>query len=252
RPGHADFTYDARYGFRDYRGGGRSSGRETAGRVASGAVAAIALQAMGIGFTTYVSAIGPVECDPSRFDEEFILKNPLCMPDEEAYGKAAAYLEECRAAGDSSGGTVTCIVRGVPAGVGNPVFDKLDADLAKAMFSIGAVKGFEIGEGCNAARLKGSENNDPFTGNSTPESIATATNHCGGILGGISTGGDIVMRVHFKPTPSISMEQETVDRTGHPTKIKIAGRHDPIIAPRAAVVVETMAAATLLDAILSR
>ncbi len=251
RPGHADFGYDKRFGFRDYRGGGRSSGRETAGRVAAGAVAVRVLSDMGVSFVTYVNQIGPIISNPDNFDEAFILNNPLCMADRDAYERAVSYLDELREDKDSSGGCVTCIIRGVRAGIGDPVFEKLDAELAKAVFSIGAVKGFEIGEGFKAASLKGSENNDAFASDNTSEGIYTVTNHCGGILGGISTGSDIVMRAYFKPTPSIARLQQTVDREGHPVTIEIKGRHDPIIAPRAAVVVETMAAVTVLDAYLS-
>lgn len=249
RPGHADFGYDIKYGFRDYRGGGRSSGRETAGRVAGGAVAALILKELGISFLTYAKQIGPVTCDPDRFDASFIGENELGMPDREAYAQAAAFLNECRTQTDSAGGIAECIISGVPAGLGDPVFEKLDANLAKAIFSIGAVKGFEIGSGFEAALKKGSENNDPF-GTDAEGKITTLTNHCGGILGGISTGGDIIMRAAFKPTPSIARPQQTTDAAGNPVTLSIHGRHDPIIVPRALVVIECMAACVILDALL--
>ena len=249
RPGHADYGYDVKYGFRDYRGGGRSSGRETAGRVAGGAVAAVILRSMGIEITAYTKKIGNIEADPSKFDADYILQNDLCMPDPEAYEKAAAFLQKCRAEKDSAGGICECVITGVPAGLGNPVFEKLDASLAQAIFSIGAVKGFEIGSGFAASSKKGSENNDPFV-TDADGTIRTLTNHCGGILGGISTGGDIVFRAAFKPTPSIAREQQTVDAAGNPVTLSIHGRHDPIIVPRAVVVVECMSACVILDALL--
>ncbi len=248
RPGHADFGFYTKYGLRDYRGGGRSSGRETIGRVAAGAVAAQVLSRFGVTFTTYVNQVGPIRIDPAKFDASFISENPLVMPDRGAYEKAAAYLEECRANQDSSGAMVECIITGVPAGLGDPVFEKLDARLAGAMFSIGAVKGFEIGDGFSVAGAKGSENNDPFV--MKEGKACLQTNHSGGILGGISSGADIVFRVAFKPTPSIASLQHTVNEAGEDVALEIAGRHDPIVAPRAAVVVESMAAVTLLDAIL--
>ena len=246
RPGHADFGFDAKYGFRDYRGGGRSSGRETIGRVAAGAVAAKILAAKGITFTTYARKIGPVEIE--AFDADEINRNKLYMPDADAAGKASAYLEECMADKDSCGGIIECVISGVPAGLGEPVFDKLDARLAQAVFSIGAVKGFEIGDGFAAAGSRGSENNDPFT--VADGKIVKKTNHAGGILGGISDGSDIVFRCAIKPTPSIAQPQETVTSAGEPVSIEIHGRHDPIIVPRAVVVVESMAAITILDAML--
>ena len=249
RPGHADYGYDVKYGFRDYRGGGRSSGRETAGRVAGGAVAACILRSMGISFTTYTKQIGSIVCDPEKFDADYISQNDLCMSDPEAYEEAASFLQRCREETDSAGGIAECIISGVPAGLGDPVFEKLDAKLAGAVFSIGAVKGFEIGSGFAAAQKKGSGNNDPF-GTDQDGNIITLTNNCGGILGGISTGGDIVFRAAFKPTPSIAKEQKTVDINGNPVTLSIHGRHDPIIVPRAVVVVECMAACVILDALL--
>lgn len=246
RPGHADYTFDAKYGLRDYRGGGRSSGRETIGRVAAGAVAAKILKAMGITVTAYTRSIGPVCADLSRFDGQAIRSTATCMPDREADQKAMEYLQECMMKKDSAGGVVECIVTGVPAGLGDPVFDKLDADLGKAIFSIGAVKAVEIGDGTAVSTATGSRNNDPFV--SRNGSLSKKTNHAGGILGGISDGDRIVLRAHIKPTPSIFSSQETVNKKGENIEISIKGRHDPVIVPRAVVVVEAMTAITLLDA----
>lgn len=248
RPGHADFTYDAKYGFRDYRGGGRSSGRETVARVAAGAVAVKILKTLGISVTAYTSSIGPVQIDRQEMDWQAIWKTPTCMPDKKASADAEAYLKSCISNQDSSGGTVECLVTGVPAGLGEPVFDKLDAVLSQALFSIGAVKAVEIGDGSLVSHSKGSENNDSYTveGNR----ISKVSNHAGGILGGISDGDSILARVHFKPTPSISREQDTVDKSGNNIKLQIQGRHDPVIVPRAVVVVESMTALTIVDALL--
>ena len=243
RPGHADYTFQEKYGIRDYRGGGRSSGRETIGRVAAGAIASKILESLGIEILTYTKSIGDVEI--SEVDVEEIENNKLYMPDAAAAKKAEAYLEECMSRGDSAGGVVECRVCGLPVGIGEPVFDKLDAELAKAMLSIGAVKGFEIGDGFAAAHANGSTNNDAFTGDG--ESVCKVTNHSGGVLGGMSDGGDVVFRVAFKPTPSISRKQQTVNEEGENVEIEIHGRHDPIIVPRAVVVVECMAAITILD-----
>lgn len=246
RPGHADYTFDAKYGFRDYRGGGRSSGRETIGRVAAGAVASKILGRMGITLTAYTRSIGPIEADLSRFDRSAILSTPTCMPDPAADELACAYLKECMTKKDSSGGVVECIISGVPAGVGDPVFEKLDANLSKAVMSIGAVKAVEIGDGCHAAAAKGSENNDAFR--MEDEKVVKKTNHSGGILGGISDGSPILLRAFFKPTPSIFRKQETVNKAGENIAVEIKGRHDPVIVPRAVVVVESMAALAVLDA----
>lgn len=250
RPGHADFTFDAKYGFRDYRGGGRSSGRETIGRVAAGAVAAKILNELGISLQTYTRSIGPVKINPAHFDENEIANNPVYMPDKEAATKAEEFLQKCIANQDSCGGVVECIITGLPAGIGEPVFDKLDANLAKAIFSIGAVKGFEIGSGFEAARMFGSQNNDSFC--LAPDgSVTKETNHAGGILGGMSDGMPVLFRAAFKPTPSISRTQHTVKKDGTAIDINIGGRHDPIIVPRAVVVVEAMAALTVLDLVLT-
>lgn len=250
RPGHADYTFDAKYGFRDYRGGGRSSGRETIGRVAAGAIAQAMLKELNVNFLTYTSAIGNVSINYDRFDAAQISENPLYMPDAQAAKEAADLLETQMRNKDSVGGTIECIIRNVPAGIGDPVFDKLDAALAKAMFSIGAVKGFEIGDGFEAAKSFGSTNNDAFILGKDRQ-IKKASNHAGGILGGISDGSDIRMRVAIKPTPSIASLQTTINLHGEPIDIEIKGRHDPIIVPRAVVVVESMAALTLADLMLS-
>ncbi len=248
RPGHADYTFDEKYGFRDYRGGGRSSGRETIGRVAAGAIAAKILETLGITVTAYCRSIGPVEISPDHFDLAERDLNALNMPDAQAARKASSYLDECKKNGDSSGGVVECMVTGMIPGLGDPVFEKLSANLAKAMFSVGAVKSFELGDGIAASRSTGSTNNDPFV--LTPEGeIQKATNHSGGTLGGISDGSNLLFRVGFKPTPSISALQHTVNKSLEEIEISIRGRHDPIIAPRAVVVVESMAALTLTDAL---
>lgn len=247
RPGHADYTFDAKYGFRDYRGGGRSSGRETIGRVAGGAVAARLLSALGISFCTYTRAIGPVQIQ--NFSREEIFNNKLYMPDSEAAEKASEYLESCMAAKNSAGGIIECVIHGTPAGLGEPVFDKLDASLAKAVMSIGAVKGVEIGDGFQVAASTGLTDNDGF--HIRPDgTIEKTSNHAGGILGGISDGSDIILRAAIKPTPSIASEQQTVSRAGEEITLSIKGRHDPVIVPRAVVVVEAMAALTLADALL--
>ncbi len=244
RPGHADLTYDLKYGFRDYTGGGRSSGRETIGRVAAGAIAVKILNQLGITFTTYTKAIGPVEIH--KFCEEEIADNPFCMPDAQAAQEAAQYVEACMKEEDSSGGIIECIVHHMKPAVGEPVFDKLSANLAKAVCSIGAVKGFEIGDGMQAAKEKGSRNNDAYRAGEDGKP-QKCTNHSGGILGGISDGSDIIFRVAVKPTPSIFKEQQTVTRQGEDIRVRIKGRHDPVIVPRAVVVVEAMAALTILD-----
>lgn len=245
RPGHADYTYDCKYGFRDYRGGGRSSGRETIGRVAAGAIAAKLLGELGITVNAYTKSIGPVCIDSRRFDLSVMEQNPVNMPDMEAAQQAMEYLDLCRARQDSCGGVVECRIHGVPAGIGEPCFDKLNANLAKAVCSIGAVKGFEIGDGFAAAEAFGSSNNDHFC--REEGQTKKCTNHAGGILGGISDGSEIIFRAAFKPTPSIGIPQKTVSRSGEEITVSVRGRHDPIIVPRAVVVVECMAALSVLD-----
>lgn len=248
RPGHADYSYDRKYGFRDYRGGGRSSGRETVGRVAAGAVACKILETLGVRICAYTRSIGSVEADPEKFDETAIAETITSMPDREADAAAVKYLEQARTEKDSLGGCMECLVDGLPAGIGDPVFEKLDANLAKAIMSIGAVKAVEIGDGCAAARRRGSENNDAFR--IKKEKVVKATNHAGGILGGISDGDRIVIRAYVKPTPSVFRTQQTVTQAGEETEINIKGRHDPVIVPRAVVVMECMTALTVLDAML--
>jgi len=245
RPGHADFCWDAKYGIRDHRGGGRSSGRETLCRVAAGAVAKKLLAAYGIRITAWTSALAgldmPKPGDPD-FDFEEIEKNPLRIPGKAAAEQALKLIEALRAEGDSAGGIVSCLARGVPPGLGEPVFGKLDARLAGAMLSLGAVKGIEFGVGFAAARLKGSENND------TP---VNKSNNAGGILGGISSGQDITFNVAFKPTPSISKPQKALGKTdGAIVDLTISGRHDVCIPPRAVPVVEAMTALVLADLVL--
>ncbi|MEE0716256.1 MAG: chorismate synthase [Eubacterium sp.] len=245
RPGHADFTFDEKYGFRDYRGGGRSSGRETIGRVAAGAIASKILESLGIEITTYSKSIGNVEIDYSKFKKDEIPNNPMYMPDNDAATKAAQLLKEKMKEMDSVGGIIECLVDGMPAGVGETVFDKLDANLAKAVMSIGAIKGIEFGDGFKVAELTGSTDNDGFKIEN--DTIEKTSNHAGGILGGMSDGSQIVLRAAVKPTPSIARSQDTINKAGENISINIKGRHDPIIVPRAVVVVESMVAVTLVD-----
>ena len=244
RPGHADLTFDRKYGFRDYRGGGRSSGRETVGRVAAGAIASAILEQLGIRIRAFTAAIGDITCDP-KCDPSCAAESQLYMPDPEAEKRALVYLDECMKNQTSSGGVITCIVTGMKPGVGEPVFDKLDACLGKALFSIGAVKAVEIGDGVAAAVSLGHENNDQYR--MCDGRPVKTTNHAGGILGGISDGSSIVIRTTFKPTPSIFREQSALCRDGSCREIRIKGRHDPVIVPRAVVVVESMTAITILD-----
>ncbi len=248
RPGHADYTFDQKYGFRDYRGGGRSSGRETIGRVAAGAIASKLLSQMGITVQAYTRSIGPVHADLSVFDAEAILQTTTAMPDRQADKAAVAYLQGARDNSDSVGGCMECRVTGLPAGIGDPVFEKLDANLAKAVMSIGAVKAVEIGDGCAVSSRIGSQNNDAFR--MVDGQVVKATNHAGGILGGISDGDTLLVRAHVKPTPSIYQTQQTVNQSGEEIELAIQGRHDPIIVPRAVVVLECMTAITILDAMM--
>jgi chorismate synthase len=239
RPGHGDYTYFKKYGHFDYRGAGRYSARETVARVAAGVIAGKILGPLGIKITAYTIELGGIKAE--SIDLASIDKSPLSCPDKKASERMEDALSEAKNRGDSLGGIVEIRVEGCPTGLGEPVFDKLDADLAKAIMSIGAVKGFEIGSGFGAARLKGSENNDPIT----PEGFKT--NHAGGILGGISNGDVIIMRAAVKPIPSIRMEQETIDRDGRPSKIKIMGRFDVSATPRIIPVLEAMVKLTLAD-----
>lgn len=246
RPGHADYTFDQKYGFRDYRGGGRSSGRETIGRVAAGAIACEILRELGIKVKAYTKSIGPITIDSCKADLSSTHLSPLFMPDLEASERAEDYLQRSMQEHNSVGGVIECIVTGMPAGIGEPVFDKLDSSLAKAVMSIGAVKGVEIGEGFHAATLTGAENNDTFYYDEDRK-LSKGSNHAGGILGGMSDGSDIILRAAIKPTPSIFRPQNTVNTEKENVEIQIQGRHDPIIVPRAVVVVESMVAVTLVD-----
>lgn len=249
RPGHADYTFDQKYGFRDYRGGGRSSARETIGRVAGGAIALKLLETCGISLCAYTRSIGSVVIDDANFDPEEIFRNPMYMPDARAAAKAEALVASKMQAQDSIGGVIECRIQGMPAGIGDPVFEKLNANLAKAVCSLGAVKGFEIGDGFAVSRACGSENNDPF-GIDAQGRITKKSNHAGGILGGMSDGSEIIFRAAIKPTPSIARTQQTVNKNGQEIDIQIRGRHDPIIVPRAVVVVKSMAALAIIDALM--
>ena len=217
------------------------------GEYTAGAIASKILKELGITITTYVSSIGDVHIDRNNFDADYILKNDLNMPDPDAYEKASILLQDCMAENDSIGSGVECIVHGMPAGIGEPVFDKLDACLAKAVMSIGAVKAVEIGDGTEVSTARGSYNNDAFVMNGY--NVDKETNHAGGILGGMSDGSDIIIKAHFKPTPSIASTQKTVNKSRDNIEVSIRGRHDPIIGPRAVVVVEAMPALTILDLI---
>jgi len=243
RPGHADYTYQVKYGMRDYRGGGRSSARETAGRVAAGAIAKKLLARHKIKVTGYTRQIGPLRAKKIDFDE--IERNIIRCPDKAITEKMIDHIMKIRKKGDSVGGVVEVIATGVPAGIGEPVFDRLDADLAKAVMGIPAVKGVEIGVGFAAAEMLGSECNDAFVAKG--KKISTQTNHAGGILGGISNGENIVLRLVVKPTSSINKTQKTVTLKGKKTTINVEGRHDPCICPRAVPIAEAMVALTLID-----
>lgn len=248
RPGHADFTFEQKYGFRDYRGGGRASGRETIGRVAAGAVALKILDELGISILTYTKSIGSIEIKENKISIEEIQKSPLRMPDKEASLQAEEYLSQKMKEKDSAGGIIECVVSGMMSGIGEPVFAKLDAALAGNVFSIGSVKGVEIGAGFAVSQMAGSENNDSFCLDANGN-IKKATNFAGGVLGGISDGSDIVLRVAIKPTPSILKKQNTLNKQKKEKTIEIVGRHDPVIVPRAVVVVESMVAITLVEQI---
>jgi chorismate synthase len=239
RPGHGDFSYHHKYGIRDHRGGGRASGRETAARVAAGAVAKKVIGRKGVEIFGYTLEIGGIAAQ--RFFEAQIGKNPLCCPDAEAAAMMEAELRRAKSEGDSLGGVVEIRVRGCPAGLGEPVFDKIDADLAGALMSIGTVKAVEIGAGLQVARMKGSQCNDPITAE------GFLTNHAGGILAGITTGADIILRVACKPIPSIEMEQQTIDVQDRPAAVSVKGRHDVSVIPRIIPVCEAMVAIVLAD-----
>ncbi|NNF33526.1 MAG: chorismate synthase [Saprospiraceae bacterium] len=250
RPSHADFTYDSKYGIRDYKGGGRSSARETAARVASGAVAKMLCNHYGIKITAYVSSVGSIKApEIENPDAEVIESNIVRCADPSAAEEMIQLITKIRKAGDTIGGIVCCVVQGMPVGLGEPVFDKLHADLAKAMMSINAVKGFEYGSGFKAAEMKGSEHNDQFYTDSDGL-VKTDTNHSGGIQGGISNGMDINMKIAFKPVATIVKDQNSVDKEGKATTVTGKGRHDPCVVPRAVPIVEAMAALVMADHIL--
>ena len=244
RPGHGDFSYLAKYGIRDWRGGGRASARETVARVAAGAVARAILERQGVSVIAYTLELGGVRAE--KFDMDELSRNMFFTPDPEAAEKMAERVEQVKKQGDSLGGIVEIRASGVPAGLGNPVFDKLDAELAKAVMSIGAVKGVEIGSGFEAARMLGSENNDPIG------PAGFLSNNSGGILAGISNGDEIVVRAAVKPIPSISIEQKTVDIHGAETTVSVKGRHDIAAIPRINVVCEAMVCLVLADQLLQQ
>ncbi|MGB3940473.1 MAG: chorismate synthase [Candidatus Manganitrophaceae bacterium] len=239
RPGHADYTYFKKYGFRDYRGGGRSSARETVARVAAGGIARKLLAREGIEIIGYITQVGPVKI--KKIDYSEIRQNPLFCPDPDAVSEMTRAIQQAQSDKDSVGAMVEVIAKGVPAGLGEPVFDKLDAALAGAMMSINAVKGVEIGAGFKVVEMRGSENCDPIT------PTGFQSNHAGGILGGISNGDEIVVRMAVKPTSSIAIEQETIDIHGRPAKVSTKGRHDPCVGLRAVPIAEAMMALVLVD-----
>ncbi|MDR5590302.1 chorismate synthase [Christiangramia sp. SM2212] len=242
RPSHADYTYDEKYGVRDYRGGGRSSARETACRVVAGSIAKQVLQK--VQFNAFVSSVGKLELkkDYTELDFSEIEKNPVRCPDPEMASEMEAYIKEIRADGDTVGGTVQCVIKNVPKGLGEPVFDKLHAELGKAMLSINAVKGFEYGSGFEGTKMRGSEHNDHFN-----QDGSTLTNLSGGIQGGISNGMDIYFKVAFKPVATLMQKQQTINSKGEEVEMQGKGRHDPCVVPRAVPIVESMAALVLAD-----
>ena len=242
RPSHADYVYDQKYGFRDYRGGGRSSARETASRVVAGAIAKQFLK--NIKINAFVSQVGDLKLNKSYTELDFSLieSNPVRCPDLETAGRMEDYIKEIRKEGDTIGGVVTCVIQNVPVGLGEPVFDKLHAELGKAMLSINAVKGFEYGSGFDGVAMKGSQHNDQFNSDGT-----TKTNQSGGIQGGISNGMDIYFNIAFKPVATVIQPYETIDKEGNMIKTQGKGRHDPCVVPRAVPIVEAMAAIVLAD-----
>jgi len=253
RPSHADYTYTYKYGARDHRGGGRSSARITISRCVAGAMAKLALRQLGIRVTAYTSQVGSIalEGDYTHYNLDLIESNIVRCPDADKANEMIRLIEEVKAAGDTIGGVITGVIQGCPAGLGEPEFGKLHAQLGAAMLSINAVKGFEYGEGFAGVTMRGSEQNDTFLPNSLSEGsipkLTTATNHSGGIQGGISNGQDICFRVAFKPVATLLREQDTVDIAGNKTTLKARGRHDPCVLPRAVPVVEAMAAMVILD-----
>ncbi len=255
RPSHADYTYYNKYGIRDYRGGGRASARITLSRVVAGALAKLVLKQKGISITAYTSQVGNITLDKDyqKYDFSLIESNPVRCPEPKKAKEMEALIAEMKREGDTIGGVITCVIKGCPARLGEPEFDKLHAQLGAAMLSINAVKGFEYGEGFAGASYRGSQQNDVFIPSSDKQQthgIKAKTNHSGGIQGGISNGEDIYFRVAFKPVATLLMEQETVNKEGEATKIDVHGRHDPCVLPRAVPIVEAMAAMTILDALL--
>ncbi|MDY3122680.1 chorismate synthase [Suipraeoptans intestinalis] len=248
RPGHADFSFQQKYGIRDHRGGGRSSGRETAARVAAGAVASLLLKEFGISITAFTRSLGPIHLPEGEEDFAFLPRSPVSLPHEGLSSAALLLLQKNRKKKDSCGGVVECHVRGLMAGLGQPVFQKLDALLSHAVLSIGGIKGIEFGLGFSASSLLGSQYNDCFF--AADGQIHKSSNHGGGILGGISDGDLLLFRAAVKPTPSIGLPQDTVTQTGENTVLSISGRHDPSIVPRVVSVVEAMTALTLADLLL--
>ena len=250
RPSHADYTYQQKYGLRDYRGGGRSSARETAARVAAGAIAMQLLKAEGISINSYVSQVGDVKLESSYLELDLgsMENNIVRCPDQETASQMVELIEKTRKAGDSIGGVITGVLQGVPAGLGEPVFDKLHARLGSAMLSINAVKGFEYGSGFDGVEMKGSEHNDQFE--QEGDRVVTTTNFSGGIQGGISNGQDIYFRVAFKPVATIMKDQQSIDEQGDSVVVKGKGRHDPCVVPRAVPIVDAMAALVLADFLL--
>ena len=244
RPSHADYTYYNKYGVRDHRGGGRSSARITISRCVGGALAKLVLRHLGISIQAYTSQVGSIalERDYRRYDLSLTETNAVRCPDAEKAAQMEQLISQVKAEGDTIGGIITCVIKGCPVGLGEPEFDKLHASLGAAMLSINAVKGFEYGEGFEGVTQRGSEQNDIFI-----PGVTTATNHSGGIQGGISNGQDIYFRVAFKPVATLLMEQDTVDLEGNPTKLTARGRHDPCVLPRAVPIVEAMAAMAILD-----
>lgn len=250
RPSHADFTWEKKYGIRDYRGGGRSSAREHVSRVVAGAIARQVLAPFGISFQAFTSQVGPVKLDKhyTELDLEHADRNAVRCPDENVARDMEALIREVRAAEDSVGGVVNGVIRGVPLGVGEPVFDRFQARLGYYMMGINAAKGFEYGEGFHAAEMRGSEHNDAF--GTVNGQVRPLTNYAGGVLGGVTSGEDIYFRVAFKPVATIGREQRTVDRSGREISFTAHGRHDPCVVPRAVPVVESMAAMLVLDMML--
>jgi chorismate synthase len=251
RPSHADFTYYNKYGIRDHRGGGRSSARITISRVVAGALAKLALRQLGITVQAYTSQVGNIALDPDyrQYDLSLTESNAVRCPDAEKAAAMEQLITEVKGEGDTIGGIITCVIKGCPVGLGEPEFGKLHAELGAAMLSINAVKGFEYGDGFCGVGMRGSEVNDCFIRHD--QTITTATNHSGGIQGGISNGEDIYFRVAFKPVATLLRPQETVDLEGNPTTLNVHGRHDPCVLPRAVPIVESMAAIVILDNYLS-